>query len=100
LSLYRRLIWRRRRSAALQHGREVLLDAGPDVLAYLREADDERLLVAINFSSEEAPFDARRAALPPRGRVELSTDPAAPPGERPLDGLVLRPDEGVLVALD
>jgi alpha-glucosidase len=93
-SLYRRLIRRRHDSAALQHGLEVLLDSTPeDVLAYTREADGERLLIAINFAPEETPLAAR-------GRLELSTDPARPPDGPALDGLVLRPDEGVLIALE
>ena len=97
LSLYRRLIWRRRRSLALQGGREALLDTGESVLAYLREAPGERLAVALNFSSEEVGFDA---GLTGAAQLELSTDPARERGELRIDRLTLGPDEGVLVALD
>jgi alpha-glucosidase len=98
LSLYRRLIWLRRGSAALQGGRELLLEVGgDDVLAYLREAPGERLAVALNFSSDEAALDT---GLSGRGRIEVSTDPAREPVDLRLDRVVLAPDEGVLIALD
>ena len=98
LSLYRRLIWLRRRSAALQGGRELLLEPdGDDVLAYLREAPGERLAVALNFSPEEVAVDT---GLSGHGRIEVSTDPARRPGELRIDRLVLRPDEGVLITLE
>ncbi|HKG17238.1 MAG TPA: alpha-amylase family glycosyl hydrolase [Solirubrobacteraceae bacterium] len=98
LSLYRRLIWLRRGSAALQGGRELLLEVdSDDVLAYLREAPGERLAVALNFCSDEV---AVGTGLAGRGRIEVSTDPARRPGELRLDRLVLRPDEGVLITLE
>ncbi|MFL5819433.1 MAG: alpha-amylase family glycosyl hydrolase, partial [Solirubrobacteraceae bacterium] len=98
LSLYRRLIWQRRGSPALQGGRELLLDVdAPDVLAYLREAPGERAAVALNFSSQEV---AVNTGLTGAARLELSTDPARQPGELRLDRLVLGPDEGVLLRVD
>ncbi|MFL5819323.1 MAG: alpha-amylase family glycosyl hydrolase, partial [Solirubrobacteraceae bacterium] len=97
LSLYRRLIWQRRGSPALQGGRQLLLEVdAPDVLAYLREAPRERVAVALNFSSQEVVLDT---GLTGGARLALSTDPARQPGELRLDRLVLGPDEGVLVAL-
>jgi alpha-glucosidase len=53
LSLYRRLTWLRKRSAALTAGSYRPLDGMPaSVLAYLREAEEERLLVVLNFANE------------------------------------------------
>ncbi len=56
LSWYRELIALRRKSAALLRGSVFFLESGRDVLAYLREEGDERLLVALNFSSSARPF--------------------------------------------
>jgi alpha-glucosidase len=86
-SLYRALIRLRRRSGALLHGRQTMVDAGPGVLAYRRETDRERLLVALNFTSDELPLPAAAG-----GRVVLSTGATGDAG-------VLGPDEGVVVAL-
>lgn len=53
LNLYRELIQYRRRSQALLDGTFTLLDiGGDDGFAYLREHDGERILVALNFSSQ------------------------------------------------
>jgi alpha-glucosidase len=50
LAAYRRLIAVRHGSAALSRGSLALQPATPDVLAFVREADGERVLVAINFA--------------------------------------------------
>jgi oligo-1,6-glucosidase len=59
---YRRLIALRREFPIIVHGQYALLDGGnPNVYAYARELDSERLLVICNFSakltSAEIPFD-------------------------------------------
>ncbi|MGH2393045.1 MAG: alpha-amylase family glycosyl hydrolase, partial [Candidatus Limnocylindria bacterium] len=74
LALYRRLIWLRKASPALQAGEfgwEVRARSG--VLAYWRRTSDERVLVAINTRSAPASI-----ALPDVGnwQVLLSTSPA------------------------
>src|SRR3954454_11855464 len=58
LSLYRALIALRRAVPALIDGRQRMVDAGPGILAYLRELDGERVLVALNFTPEDAPLAA------------------------------------------
>jgi alpha-glucosidase len=98
LSLYRRLIRLHRGSPALQDGTQTTLDAGPGVLAYVREAAQERLLVALNFTPQETALAEEAGRLAAGGRVELSTGsrpPRATPGE-----VVLAADEGVVIALD
>jgi alpha-glucosidase len=51
LYLYKTLISIRKASTALRRGTYTEVDAGdPDVVAYIREADNERLLVLLNFS--------------------------------------------------
>jgi hypothetical protein len=75
-----------------------LLDLGErDVVAYLRQADDERMLVALNFSGRDLRLDASVTA--PGGTILCSTamDRA---GAVELAELALRPYEGVLVTLD
>src|SRR5205807_560541 len=57
LNLYRRLIWLRRGSEALQVGSYAGLDVeDPRVFAFERRVGDERVLVALNFSDERVPL--------------------------------------------
>lgn len=53
LAWYRTLLWLRKREAALRVGsyRRLVQDAG-SVYVYVREADGERIVVALNFSAE------------------------------------------------
>ena len=92
LSFYRRLLRARKDSLALRLGSYRSLPAARGVYAFERQADDERLLVALNFTGSEA-----AVALPsPHTELVLSTDDertALPSGSR----VVLRPDEGVIV---
>ena len=90
LSLVRRLAALRDGSPTLQTGRQRMVDAGPGVLAWLREDDDDRLLAAVNFTAEPR-------ALPVDGEATLlvSTDPGRPPGR----DAELGPDEAVLLRL-
>jgi alpha-glucosidase len=54
LSLYRHLIWHRKGSSALLSGKYIPVDAGhPDIFAYSRVCDDERVLVLLNFSERD-----------------------------------------------
>ena len=90
LSLHRALLHLRRREPALAVGSFALLEAPAGVLAYARMFGERRLIVCLNFTSEERP-------LPPaasNGALLRSTHPS------PTDAVpaVLRPNEGVLVA--
>jgi len=99
LTLFRRLIWYRKGSAALRGGDyRSLPDAPGGCYAYLRTAGDERLLVALNFTGQPLEYQVEGHA---RGRLELATDPARPAGDPVgLHPLRLAPDEGVVVRLD
>ena len=66
LALYRRLLELRRGSLALTGGTYRTVRAGDGVLAYLREAAGERVLVALNLTAEPRTVDLA-------GRVRLST---------------------------
>jgi alpha-glucosidase len=77
LELYRALIALRRATPALQHGSYRSVRAAPDVFAYVREHDDERVLVALNF----APFPRPLPAEADGARLLLSTGAGPPDGE-------------------
>ncbi|HEY1616601.1 MAG TPA: alpha-amylase family glycosyl hydrolase [Streptosporangiaceae bacterium] len=90
LSLYRRLIRLRAASQALRRGSYRTAQAPGGVLAYWREKDGEKFLIALNFTSEPRLVSAGGASLAP----VLSSHAAGPA----LDGggISLRPDEAVI----
>ncbi|MGH3329258.1 MAG: alpha-amylase family glycosyl hydrolase [Streptomycetales bacterium] len=95
LSLYRRLIWYRKNSPALRWGGyQAVPSAPPGVLAYLRSAPEERLLVALNTTDRPGVLTARIAE---GAHVELSTDPARELGPVPGGAVELGPDEGLVI---
>ena len=94
LSLYRALIDLRRREPSLVFGRYEGVHAPGSVLAYLRQLEQRRLFVALNFESEPATVPIPAGS----GRILLSTD-LDRDGPVPADGLQLRGDEGVIVEL-
>jgi alpha-glucosidase len=92
LALYRTLLTTRRTHPALNVGDVTLLSADPDVLQYERSSGDERLLIALNLTSE-----ARAIALPAGSQVAellISTIPG-----RHFDGQLV-PDEGVILRMN
>jgi alpha-glucosidase len=97
LNLYRGLIWYRKRSRALRDGRYRPIRAPDGVFAYLRESDDERLLVALNFWGRPKRIDAARVAR--TARLEVSTDPDRQREEVSVHPLLLAPHEGVVLKL-
>jgi alpha-glucosidase len=70
LTFTRRLIALRQQSQALLRGSYQSLEAGEDVLAYLRESESERLAVVLNLG-----YKPRTWSLPPgiTGEIVLST---------------------------
>src|SRR3954447_22721145 len=69
LTLHRRLIALRRANPALEIGSYARVPADGDLLAYIRAAGNQRLLIALNLGSQEQTLDL--GAL--RGQVVLST---------------------------
>jgi alpha-glucosidase len=61
LNFYRQVLALRRASPALQRGSYRALDQARDVFAYERATADQRLLVALNFSSRPATIDIEGA---------------------------------------
>jgi len=92
LSLYQRLLALRRGNHALTGGAYRTVRATGGGLAYLREADGERALVALNLTAEP-----RTVAL--SGRVRLSTRMDRE-DEQTSGELHLRADEGVVLEPD
>ena len=93
-SLYRRLIRLRKASVALRRGSYRTLRSPRGVYAYAREADGERMFVALNFTNamREISFGAGDA------RVRFSTDHRRDGERAALSRLVLAPNEGLIVA--
>ena len=91
LALYRNLLALRRRSAALTLGSYRAVPLGQNVLAYERFAGGERLLIILNFDSEQ-----KVLALPASSssHVILSTNEPRPASTSPF---VLRADEGMIL---
>ena len=98
LSLFRRLIDLRSTAPALTIGSHRSLDAGSDeVVAYLRETSEQRMLVVLNLGSSAQTLNLTAAGT--LADVVCSTH--LDRTERvDLTQLALRPDEGVVLALD
>jgi alpha-glucosidase len=97
LSLYRRLLAARAGSPALARGtHRSIFDVAPDVLAWLRTCDEERILVLGNLASAERACDLRRVWAA-EGEVVAGTSTRS--GRVALDGLRLAPLEGLALRL-
>jgi alpha-glucosidase len=96
LSWYRRLIWLRRGSPALNSGSyRPLLERPERTLAYLREAEGERMLVALNLSDEPQVVSFEE---PPTGDWQTALSSHASRGTRLRDGqLTLEPFESLIL---
>jgi alpha-glucosidase len=93
-SVYRRMNWLRKSSSALRRGSYRTIAAPRGVFAYAREADGERVLVALNFTKSTEVVALGSGG----GKVVLSTDHARDGEPLGLASVELRPDEGVVVA--
>ena len=92
-SLYRRLNWLRKSSPALRRGSYRTIGSPRGVFAFAREADGERVIVALNFTK-----DPRVVSLGAGdATVALSTDHARDGEPTSLQRVELRPDEALLL---
>ena len=91
LNFVRRLLGLRRERPSLQTGTIAFINqAAQDVLAYVRETDDERTMVAINFADEPRSIPVSATA-----RLLISTDA---PNSRIGNGLVeVAPHQAVMI---
>jgi alpha-glucosidase len=96
LTLYRRLIALRRTEPALSVGSYHPIFTEGEVLAYIREAEGQRWLVALNLSPRPAllPLDAIGS-----GQIVIANETRRET-HRVQDRLILSGDDGVLVRLD
>jgi alpha-glucosidase len=97
LSLYRRLIQLRRDDPCLVIGAYRPLVAEGNLIAYLREHDGRRVLVALNLGP--APGQLGLGSLAPGGQIIIATERRRE-NERVTDRVVLAGDDGVVVRLD
>lgn len=102
LAFTKRLLHLRAQSAALKAGSiQFVESAQRDLLMYLRQAGDERLLVIINFGEETAQLDL--STLGDHAVVLLTSAAAAPPAVVPAvvkEGIItLMPHESQVVRL-
>ncbi|MBB4262012.1 MULTISPECIES: alpha-amylase family glycosyl hydrolase [unclassified Bradyrhizobium] len=95
LALFRALITLRREHAGLHHGGHEPLRAQNDVLAYKRTDGRNEFLVALNIAAEP-----RKWHWLGRGRLLMSTHLDRPPEPLPDASILLRGNEGVIIALD
>ena len=91
LSLYRELIALRRRYPALSIGAFRLVSADSDILVYERRHEEQRLLVALNFSCEE-----RHVSAPAETIKEILISTNLDRSGETTPELKLRPNEGVI----
>ena len=92
LSYYKRLIALRKQHPVVVGGRyDVILDTAPEVWAFTRTDEDEKLLVACNFSREDADF-VLPDTVPFEGHETLIGNYPVDPDDSP-QRFVLRPYE-------
>jgi alpha-glucosidase len=97
LQLIHRLLQLRRATPALSVGRyETVATTAPGVFAYLREANGERMLIALNMGATAQQLDV--SAVGASGTVAVSTHMDRE-GAEALDSLRLRADEGIVLRL-
>ena len=94
LNFYKTLLSLRRSRPALHNGAFTFVDGlGDDLLAYLREADGQRLMVCLNFGGQSRPIDLNH--LSSSAETLLSTHFNAHSGTT----FTLQPHESVLLQL-
>jgi len=97
LSLYRRLIALRRSEPAFVAGNYRPVLAGGDIVAYTREHEGRRWLVALNLGGQ--PAELSLTALGAGGEIVVGTKRERQ-GQRVAGQLTLAGDDGVIVRLD
>ena len=101
LWLTRRIAELRAKTRVLQDGSQRTVDAGADLLAWIREGAGERLLVVMNFATGSRSL-VHPAELPGVGHLVLGSDPERDGGAAgPVDlrNLDLAPGEAVLIRI-
>lgn len=98
LNFYKQLLHFRRGSNALLFGDLTFIELIPEeVMAYTRQAGNERLMTVINFGSSPQTLTLNQLAK--KGTLKLSTQ-MSPHKELDLDEIHLAPNEGLLIELN
>jgi alpha-glucosidase len=92
LSLYRKLIELRRKHPALRIGNHISINSPQDVLAYSRQFEEERFLIALNLSA-----DVRPSAIHWDGVAKILISTYSDRNGEVQGALDLRPNEGVIL---
>lgn len=95
LSLFRALMALRRERACLRQGGYEPLRSRNDVLAYKRTDGRNEMLIALNIAAEP-----RKLHWQGRGQLLMSTHLDRPPEPLPEASILLRGNEGVIIALE
>jgi alpha-glucosidase len=93
LNLYKRLLWLRKATPALHRGSYTYQPSSDNTFVYMREAEGERYLIALNMGNDETQID-----LPTSGRTVLHTHKIETNDVD--EQLALGANEGVIVHLD
>ncbi len=98
LSLYRRLIRLRQSEPALKIGSYRPINTDPDMISYIREAEDQtRFLIVLNLSHRPGYFMPEHFSF--RGTVILATSPEFE-GDEVENIINIAGDEGIIVRLE
>jgi glycosidase len=101
LNLYKKLITIRKKEGALQRGSQKLLFINNDkILAYIRIYNDQKIIVLLNFTSEETRFfSGDEISGYDRGKVLFSTN-RKEESYFDLNIIALLPYEGIIIKLE
>jgi alpha-glucosidase len=94
LNFYKALIELRRKEAALHVGSYESIFSDTQIIAYLREAGENRFLIVLNLTHRPSFFNSQTFKF--HGTIELSTEPERH-GAVVTDTIALSGDEGVMV---
>jgi len=97
LSFYRKLLEIRRNEPALQSGNYSPVYSDKQIIAFLREKDNDRFLVILNLSHRPCYFRTQQAEY--KGEIIISTETERE-GVRVEGTITLSGDEGLLIRLD
>jgi alpha-glucosidase len=99
LNLYRRLLWFRRKTPALQSGSYRTVENGQeDCFSYIREHPIGRYLVALNFGTQHQALSLKSGFGDLHGRIKISTS-LDRTEKINFTNFSLRPNEGVLAEI-
>ncbi len=98
LTFYKKLIALRQQELSLKAGNYVPVHADPQVISFIREAENEsRFLIVLNLSHKPCYFSPKNIQI--NGEIILATIPEVE-GEKVGNNINLSGDEGVIIKLE